>query len=76
MCRLVRYLPESPAMGESLTLHSIERVGSSTRIPSRGAGSSGSRIVCPISIFGKPERTTMSPAAASVTSTRWIPSKR
>ena len=68
------YLPDSPDIGESLTRNSIESVGSSTRMPESGVGSARSRIVWPISMSGKPESTKMSPAEASVTSTRLMPS--
>ena len=74
MFRLVTYFPSRPAKGESFTRNVIETVGSSTAIGSRATGDSASATVSPIVTSSMPERTTISPAGASFTSTRLSPS--
>ena len=58
-----------------LTPKIIDTVGSSTAIVGdRAPDVSASAIVSPIMMFSMPARQMMSPAAASVTSTRFSPS--
>ena len=66
---MVRNCP-SPVSGESFTVKSMLRVGSSTSIRGRATGCSASAIVSPMSTGPSPTRATMSPASASSTSTR------
>ena len=73
--RLVTYFPSRPAKGPLFTMKSTEIVGSSTAMPASRSGRSTEVNVRPISMVSNPESATMSPAAASSTSTRWSPSK-
>src|SRR5207302_1083769 len=69
-CRPVTNFPSRPANGESLTLQSTEIVGSSTAMPASRSRWSGAVIVLPISTPASPASATLSPAAASSSSTR------
>ena len=71
--RLVTYFPSRPDIGEVLTPKVIRSVGASTSRRGSGRGSCGSVIVSPIVTSGRPATETMSPALASVMSTRSIP---
>ena len=74
MLRLVTYLPSLPAKGPSLTLKTIDMVGSSTLMRGRASGCSGSAMVSPMPISSAPAMQTISPGPASGTSTRFRPS--
>ena len=65
----MRYCP-SPVSGESLTVKSMLKVGSSTSIRGSATGCSGSAIVSPMSTAPSPTIATMSPASADSTSVR------
>ena len=74
--RDVTYWPSRPAIGDVLTPKIIDTVGSSIAIGGhRRRGCSTSAIVSPIVMSSMPARQTMSPAAASVMSMRFRPSK-
>ncbi len=73
--REVTYWPSRPAIGDVLTPKIIDTVGSSTAIGGSARRCSTSAIVSPIVMSSMPARQTMSPAAASVMSTRRRPSK-
>jgi len=73
ICRDVTNRPSLPAKGELFTSSSTEIVGSSTAIPSSRSGVSGCVTVRPISTPSSPASATISPAPASVTSTRSSP---
>ena len=68
------YWPSRPAIGEVLTPKIIDTVGSSMASGGSGSGCSASVIVSPIVMSAMPATQTMSPAAASSTSTRFSPS--
>ncbi len=74
MLRLVTYLPSLPAKGPSLTLKTIDMVGSSTLMRGRATGFAGSAMVSPMPISSAPAMQTISPGPASFTSTRFRPS--
>ncbi len=72
--REVTYLPSRPANGPSLTLKTIDIVGSSTWIRSSGMGCSGSAMVSPIETSSRPAMEMISPGPASGISTFFRPS--
>ena len=67
------YFPSRPAKGPLFTMKSTEMVGSSTAMPASRSGRSTEVKVLPISMVSNPDSATMSPAAASSTSTRLQP---
>ena len=75
MFRDVVYSPSFPRNGEVFTPNVILIVGSSISIIGSATGFFTSAIVSPIEISGIPATATMSPAYASGTSTRAMPSK-
>ena len=75
ICREVTYCPSRPDIGDVLTPKIIETVGSSTAIGGIASRCSTSAMVSPIVMSSMPARQTMSPAAASVMSMRFRPSK-
>ena len=75
MLREVTHFPSFPAKGEVFTEKIMERVGSSMCRGGRGLGFAAEVTVSPMLIPSKPARATTSPEGASVTSTRFRPSK-
>ena len=72
-CRVVTYLPSSPANGELFTIKFIESVGSSIATKGSGVGSDASAMVSPISTSSIPATAMISPVPASSTSMRFSP---
>ena len=63
-------VPSTPAMGDVLVPMVIDRLGSSTVMPGSGTGSARSASVSPMVMSAMPEMAMISPAPASVASTR------